>query len=252
MRYHGKLFVIGQGNAYVFKHGAANGVFRDARCNRVKAHGRKYYESRHTAAVFIAGNTEDVILKPGVQQEADTLLCFPGSAGKVIQVRDVKTGLVPHGVLAYQAGGIRELTPESVARHIQRLTEQLVQSFFKSLLTAHQANETGNILLHLPQVSPAVVFIIIITSAYTAVIFYIDIDPVAVAIFRHKELFVGIPDIPVILGSRRKQLLIVFFMKIAGQLRQCPVVVTAAQRYRHGLSFLERMHFGHGFLLAYT
>jgi len=44
----------------------------------LKAHGRKYHEGRHAAAILVAWYAEDVVLKPGVQQKAIRFCVFQG------------------------------------------------------------------------------------------------------------------------------------------------------------------------------
>src|SRR5580698_11237742 len=99
----------------------------------------------------------------------------------------MEAGLVGHRELTYQSGSVGKFVPEFLFAAAETFAEQLIEPGFECLPATHEADEAGDVFLHLPEISPAVVLIIVVTAAGATVEFGIDVDPVAFVVFGQEK-----------------------------------------------------------------
>ena len=96
-----------------------------------------------------------------MQHTVYQFLCPPRTIDIVIQMDDVMTRLVAVSILPDKTGNIcRNRLPFKLRRN----SEQGIQLTGKSLLSSHQANQTGHIVKHEPSPLPSRTFAIIVTA----------------------------------------------------------------------------------------
>ena len=192
----------GNVHAYIGKERAAYVVDRESGCHRIESERREYYKTCQTTAVFVSGDTHKVISEPSVETLSDAFLGFPWSTCVVIDVGDMERRLVGHGKLADIAGLVGKLLVEFTFASSHRFRESLVKIFDKLFTATHHLAQVGEIVLNVPTVSPAVVFIISVTGAYAAAEPIIKrLKEFTVFIFGMEKFGFGIPHCPVVVAE---------------------------------------------------
>ncbi len=158
-----KFFTIVQPDHALLKCRTTDVINRKPWRDRIKTQLGKYHKCRHATAVLITRNAHQVVAEPLVKQGAYPFLCFPGFTGVIIQVRYVEAGFVGHGELPHVSRMVRQLSKELKLTLSQRLGKHGVKAGNKSFPSAHQPDQVGDAMLHIPPVYPGIVLAIIVS-----------------------------------------------------------------------------------------
>ena len=246
--HHPEDLAVFQQQLGLIEQGGAQGVLRLARAHGVEPQGGEHQPAGHGSPVLVAANACGGIGKPQVHQLPQVALGLPGGAVVIVQVGDVEGGLVPHGELAHQPGGVRELPQKQVLalpRLVEPLPEELVQLLHGLLFAAHELRQALRVVEHRPGVGPGVVLCGVVPAPQASAEFGIEpLHPGAVyGPGRHPPQVLPVKA-AVALGPAVEQGRLLPAAQVLRQLAGAPVIVAVLQGDRHCLPPLKGVRLG--------
>ena len=148
--------------------------------------------------------------------------------------------LVTHNILSHATRRVGQLSVVLPLRGGEPLLEEFVQLGRETLLGAKQGDKVGNIVMHIPDVGPGVVLVVVGASTRATREDIVEgLDKLALGILGVEEASLRIEEVAIIETALDVEAIILLAASLASQLRNAPVVVRCSQRDGYCLTVLE-------------